>query len=103
MGGNVLLSDYCPRATEYSNGDCSDTANADTARPESGGQVGQQARCFMSSLASGWSSGGSGSPLHATCYRRTCKADALLIHVGNTGTVSCPVRGRGREGLGFRV
>ena len=89
-GGAVPLSDYCPRVTEYADGDCTDSTNANMLTPHSGAVVGQEARCFMSSLGSEQGMSSVNSSPRAQCYRRTCKAEALEILVG-VRTISCPV------------
>lgn len=97
LGGKMEIADYCPRAAEYTNGDCTNLANA--AGHESvaeGTKVSSESRCFVSSLMKNgynpYNSKGEIVPVKrgTHCYRRTCNANSLEIQVGDT-TVSCPV------------
>jgi len=91
-GGRIQIADFCPRVSQYSNGDCTDPDNTDGEYAGSGNQVGTHARCFMSSLSARrwWHRGPSLRTPQAQCFRRSCTADALQIHVGSR-TVACPV------------
>lgn len=87
LGGHLQLADFCPRAAQYGDGDCT-TGNSHMTRSSLGTQGGQESRCFVSSLVSDLYM--NTSPSQALCFRRTCKDNTLEIHVGDT-TVSCPL------------
>merc|ERR1719198_1432887 len=89
-GGSMQIADFCPRAGQYANGDCTDANNKDAwSSPPRGTVAGSDSRCFHSSLLSKAYMVQSPDPT-AYCYRRTCKANQLEIHV-NDKTVFCPV------------
>merc|ERR1712139_470606 len=50
MGGQVSIADYCPRAVQFSNGDCTQLTNLRFQNEAFGTKVGPEARCFVSSL-----------------------------------------------------
>jgi len=88
-GGFIQWADFCPRAAQYSNGDCTNENNTlweDWAR---GTSIGTDTRCFQSSLFSEMYifDDRAADP---ECFRRTCKANELQIHV-NAQTVHCPL------------
>ena len=91
-GASTQIADFCPSVKPYSNGDCTDTKNNNSPSlvQAQGVYHGSDARCFRASLcklrwncqkSSGWD---------AMCYRRTCTANHLQIHVGDE-VVNCPV------------
>jgi len=87
MGGWLKHADYCPRPEEDRRGDCTDP-NMLWIKKHMGSQAGAESRCFMSTLKAGTRK--ALARPHGSCYRRSCKADALQIHVGSY-TVSCPL------------
>jgi len=88
-GGHTQIADFCPRAYEYPNGDCTDTNNNGWMDHATGAVVGSDSRCFYSSLLSRRHIP-DGLSVEAQCLRRTCTANRLEIHV-NDKTVYCPV------------
>lgn len=102
LGGKRDYPDYCPRPTEVWYSDCTDLNNIGKPKMDdasSGSQVGAESRCFLSSLVAAARTDNSvGARTDDSvarwpdtyCYRRTCKPNALQIHVGHI-TVSCPV------------
>lgn len=93
-GGRTQIADFCPMVKAYSNGDCTDIKNKNdpSLAQAQGVYHGSDARCFYGTLCkNNWRCGSSGSGTwDAACYRRTCTANNLQIHVGD-GVVKCPV------------
>jgi len=88
-GGFLQWADFCPRAAQYSNGDCTNAKNTLWADASRGTSIGTDARCFQSSLLSHYYQY-DGRTADPECFRRTCKANQLDIHV-NGKTVHCPL------------
>jgi len=88
MGGQISIADYCPRATQFSNGDCTELTNLGFQNDAAGTKVGAEARCFVSSLMD--NSFIPKDKVDTVCFIRTCNANSLDVHVGDK-TVSCPI------------
>lgn len=122
LGGYSEMLDFCPVLRAYSNGDCTDEANAPLARrkpmgfldtDESDGarhaaffsplevdadQYCAQCRCFESDIVGltdpAASGGQRGHELRPGCFRMRCASDrALQVRVGDGRWVACPEAG----------
>lgn len=93
LGGNDKYTDYCPFNMPLTNGNCRGSSVATFTFSNSYEVIGQNSRCFESTLMRKPYKISSSTTIYAACYEVTdCNSTTATIKIGND-TVYCPFDG----------